>query len=153
MHETSKSRVVVLEDTYRKLAGLSLRQDELFTQALRCTENNLFRAAHVMAWAAFVDFFEQKLASDGFNKLKAARPNWNFSTIEELREAYPEHQLIDVGRATGLCSKSQTKALHGLLNRRNESAHPSNYEPDLNVTLGYISELLQRLETLKGKPY
>ena len=34
-HEASRSRVVVLDNTYRKLDRLSLRQDELLRQALR----------------------------------------------------------------------------------------------------------------------
>jgi hypothetical protein len=41
------------------------------------------------------------------------------------------------------------KALHGLLNRRNECAHPSEYFPDLNQTLGYVSELFSRIEWLQ----
>ena len=43
------------------------------------------------------------------------------------------------------------KALHGLLNRRNECAHPSDYFPDLNETLGYLSELFQRIEYLERR--
>lgn len=151
IHETSKSRVVLLEATYKKLTGLSLKQDELFRQALRCVENSLFRAAHVMAWAGFMDFFEEKLASDGFVKLKATRPNWKFSTVEDLREQQTEYAIIEAAKDAGLCAKSETKALHGLLNKRNECAHPSNFFPDLNETLGYISELLKRVETLKSK--
>lgn len=41
------------------------------------------------------------------------------------------------------------KALHGLLNRRNECAHPSEYFPDLNETLGYIGELFKRIKQLQ----
>lgn len=151
--ETSQSRVVLLEQSYDKLAGLSLNQDELFREALRCIENGLFRASHVMAWAGFVDFLQEKLASDGFAKLRAARPNWKFKTVEELREGHPEYQIIEAGRATGLCSKNQTRVLHGLLSKRNECAHPSNYHPTLNEALGYISELLQRLDLFKRKAY
>jgi hypothetical protein len=41
------------------------------------------------------------------------------------------------------------KALHGLLNKRNECAHPSDFYPDMNGSLGYISELLSRVATLQ----
>jgi hypothetical protein len=152
-HESSPSRVVLLEDSYKKLAALSLKQDELMRQALRCMESKLYRASHVMAWAGFVDFLEEKLSTDGFTKLHAARAKWVFNTVEELRETYPEHQIIEASWDAGLCEKSEMKALHGLLNKRNECAHPSDFYPGLNESLGYFSELLQRIETLRRKPF
>jgi len=151
VHEAAVSRIVLLEDSYKHLATLSLKQDELIRQALRCIEQSLFRAAHVMAWAGFMDFLEEKLASDSFVKLNQVRPKWGFSTIEQLREEVPEFQLIDAARDLDLCSKNEAKALHGLLNKRNECAHPSDYFPELNESLGYVSELLQRIKTLQGK--
>jgi len=151
VHEASPSRLVVLEDTYRKLRALSLKQDELIRQALRCVENDLYRAAHVMAWAGFMDFYEEKLASDGLKKLHAVRPNWKGVSIEELREEVNEYQLIDAARALALCGKTEAKALHGLLNKRNECAHPSDYFPSLNETLGFISEILQRIAALQPR--
>jgi hypothetical protein len=150
-HEASPSRVVLLEDSYRKLAALSLKQDELMRQALRCMESKLYRASHVMAWAGFMDFLEEKLASDGFVKLHKERPKWVFSTIEDLRETIVEHQIVEATMPVGLCAKSEMKALLGLLNKRNECAHPSDFYPGLNECLGYFSELLNRIETLRKK--
>lgn len=150
-HEASQSRVIRLEDTYRKLTGLTLKQDELFRQALRCVEDGLFRAAHVMGWAGFMDFLEEKVSSDGFMRLKAARPNWKFSSVEDLRESQTEHAIIEASRNAGICSGNEMKALIGLLNKRNECAHPSDYFPDLNESLGYISELLKRIEKLQAR--
>jgi hypothetical protein len=151
--ERSPSRVVELAATYKKLTALTLKQDDLMRQSLRCTENELYRAAHVMAWAAFMDFFEEKLASDGLVKLRAARPNWTFTSMEDLREKMPEYQIIEAAFVSGLCQKNEMKALQGLLNKRNECAHPSDFYPGLNECLGYISELLKRIETLQKKAY
>jgi len=151
IHEEAPSRVVLLDASYSKLIGLSLAQDDLFRQALRCIESRLFRAAHVMAWAAFMDFFEHKLAEDGLKKIKAQYPNWNTKSVEDLRETVVEYQLIEASRKIGLCSKTEMKALHGLLNKRNECAHPSNYFPGYNEALGYLSELLQRIEAFMKK--
>jgi hypothetical protein len=151
VHEASRSRLVLLEETYRKLGALSLRQDELFRQALRCVENELFRAAHVMAWAAFMDFLEERLASDGLTKVRAARPAWKVASIQDLRENVPEYQLLEVARDLGLCGKTECKALQGLLNKRNECAHPSDYYPALNESLGYLSEVLQRIGLLQPR--
>jgi len=150
-HETTVSRVITLEDTYRALTGLSLHQGELFREALKCVENRLFKAAHVMAWAGFMDYLEEKMISEILMAINTARPKWLISTKEDLQEKVPEHQLITVCRAVKLFNKNEEKAFLGLLNRRNECAHPSNYSPNLNETLGFISELLTRITTLQQK--
>jgi hypothetical protein len=151
VHEASGSRVIVLEESYEKLTKLSLKQDELFRQALRCVEHKLFRAAHVLAWAGFMDLLEEKLASDGLTKVRLVRPAWKAKSIEDIRETYAEFQIIEVARDLDLCTKTQMKALHGMLNKRNECAHPSDFYPDVNDTLGYISELLSRIAILQPK--
>jgi hypothetical protein len=151
LEAAQQSRVAQLDQTYRRLSLLNLRQDDLMRQALRCAELGLFRAAHVMAWAAFMDYLEQKLASDGLVRLRTARPKWQGRTIEEMREYVPERQLVEVTQPLGLCTKNEMQALVSLLNRRNECAHPSDYYPELNETLGYISETLKRLERLATK--
>ena len=112
-HDASPSRIILLGETYTKLNGLSLQQDELFRQALRCIENGLFRAAHVMAWAGFMDFLEEKLASDSFKKLKSVRPKWNVKGVEDLREHIPEYQLIESCQDIGLCTKKGEKSTFG----------------------------------------
>jgi hypothetical protein len=150
-HESSKSRIFVLESSYQSLGALNLRQDDLMRQAFRCVELGVYRAAHVMAWAAFMDFLEDKLQSDGLKKVRSVRPGWKGTDITTMREYVAERQLVEVTQDIGLCSKNQVKALVGLLNRRNECAHPSEYYPALNETLGYISELLQRIQSLIPK--
>jgi hypothetical protein len=151
VHEAAPSRLVLLEETYKKLTALSLRQDDLLRQALRCIENELYRAAHVMAWAAFMDFLEEKLASDGLAKVRALRSAWKASSVEELRDNVVEYQLVDVARDLGLLGRTEAKALQGLLSKRNECAHPSNYFPGLNETLGYVAEVLNRIGQLNRR--
>ena len=86
-------------------------------------------------------------------KLRAVRPGWTFTAMEDLREKVPEFQIIDAAHTAGLCQKNEAKALQGLLNKRNECAHPSDFYPALNESLGYISELLKRIEHLQSKTY
>jgi len=151
-YETSPSRLVDLTKTYQRLSGLSIQQDDLFRQAIRCVEQELYRAAHVMAWAAFMDFLEQKIASRSFKTLHKLYPNWSqHKTVEDLRENVPEFQLIEATRKLNLCSKTNVNALKGLLNKRNECAHPSDFYPELNEALGYISELFQRIAQIQLK--
>ena len=151
-HEAStKSRIIELSDTYNQLSLLNIKQDDLFRQALRCAENGLYRAAHVMAWAACEDFIEEKLSEDGLIKLRAARPAWQGSDIREMAEYVPERQFVDTLKTLGLTTKNETAAFVSLLQKRNECAHPTSYHPDLNQTLGYMSEILSRLGNLSKK--
>jgi|ERR1041384_7906677 hypothetical protein len=153
-HETSTARIITLSSSYAALASLSIKQDELFRQSLRCIENELFRAAHVLSWAGFIDFYEVKLSAKNFAKLHSAYPAWSkHKTLEDLRENVAEYQLIESGKTVGLLTKNEMKALHGLLNKRNECAHPSNYFPGLNDSLGYITELVQRIGHLQKKRF
>jgi len=153
VHEAAPSRTVILDDTYRRLSGLSLQQDELLRQSLRCVENQLFRAAHILSWTALIDFIQTKLASDKFVKLNTARPNWNVSSIENLRDNYSEYQMVESCRLVGMINMSEMRVLHGFLSKRNQSAHPSNFFPNYNQTLGFISDILNQIEYLQSKTY
>lgn len=149
--EAAQARVFRLRSSYASLAPLSEWQRKLFNEALDCIGAGMYRAAHVLAWAAFADFLEQKLASDGLKKVAAAYPKWDTSSLEALRESTNEHQLIEAGRKVGLFSRSPCKTLQGLLSIRNECAHPSDYEPELNDSLGYLTQLRGRIAFLQPK--
>ena len=146
-----ESRVIVLEKAYDSLALLNLRQDDMIRQALRCAENELYRAAHVMAWAACMDYIQDKLSEDGLVKLRVARPNWKGKDIHEMAETVAEYQLVESLQAVNLATKNEKNALLDLLRRRNECAHPTGYLPGVNETLGYIAEVLQRIKRLAPK--
>jgi hypothetical protein len=146
-HEAASARVITLEQSYDRLSGLSLEQDELFREAFRAVEADLFRASHVLAWAGFIDFFHNYLLPQHTSALHGVQPKWQLSAPEELRDQ-ADFQVIQAAKDAGVFGKTVMKALHGLLNRRNECAHPSTYFPDLNQTLGYISEPLSRIEKL-----
>jgi len=147
-HEAASARVITLEQSYAQLSGLSLAQDELFREALRAVESNLFRAAHVLGWAGFVDYFHNFLIPAHSAELAGVQPKWSVGAPEDLREQ-ADFQVIEAAKSGGVYGKTVMKALHGLLNKRNECAHPSTYFPDLNQTLGYISELFARIGKLK----
>jgi len=104
-----------------------------------------------MAWAGFMDVLEERLSLRKFRKLRTVRPSWRLGSIEELRDYQTDYAIIEACRDLGFCGKTEMKALHGLLNKRNECAHPSDYFPGLNDTLGYISEVFKRVGTLRAK--
>jgi hypothetical protein len=151
MHEGATSRVIDARKSLARASALSIKQDDMLQQSVRCVEVEVFRAAHVLAFAAFVDFLHEFAARDGFVALNAARPSWKVTSVDDLRERFSDHGFIEALEAAKLISKSEKKAFHGLLTRRNESAHPSGYYPDMNQSLGYISEILSRLEALKKR--
>jgi hypothetical protein len=151
-HENAPSRVISLAETRKQVAILSLKQTELVEESLRALEHALYRPAIVMAWAAFMDFLQDKLATDGLARVRASRPNWsNCTTLSELRENVTEYNMLQVARELKLLSKAEYKALQGLLSKRNECAHPSGYRPGLNEALGYVSELLNRIPTINQR--
>lgn len=146
-HESSVSRVITLEDTYDELTNLSLLQDELFRESLRAVEQRLYRAAHVLAWAGFMDFLHELLFAKSLPNIQTNYPSWAIGIASDFRDQ-SDFQVIEAGKKVGAYSKTQMKALHGLLNKRNECGHPSDFYPDLNETLGYVSELLGRAKKL-----
>jgi len=151
-HESAfKHRVKKLEDSYKKLKGLSIKQNELFEESLKCLENELYRSAIILAWISFMDFILDFLEHDKFIKLNSTMPKWSISTREQLIETQTDYNIIVCLYQMGACSKTEKKALHGLLNKRNECAHPTSHDPDFNESLGYVSEIFSRIKLFKRK--
>jgi hypothetical protein len=147
-HEGAASRIITLEGTYATLTGLSLDQEELFRESLRAVQQGLFRAAHVLAWAGFIDYLHNFFYAEHLPALRTARPKWSLSAAEDLREQ-SDFGVIEAGKAANVYGNTMMRGLQGLLSRRNECAHPSTYLPDLNMTLGYMSDLFDRIKRLQ----
>jgi hypothetical protein len=150
--EASNHRVITLQESFAKLANLSIKQDALMSEALRCVEHSLYRPAHVAAWTAFVDFcHEWTIEPARLAKLSAARTKWTLVTKGDLG-LQTDYALFEALKASGLITNTMMKALHGLLNKRNECAHPDEYDPSVNDTLGYVDELMKRIAQLQAMP-
>jgi len=98
-----------------------------------------------------MDFLEEKLAMDNFVRLNKVREKWKVRSVDNLRENHSDYQIIGAVQALDLCTENEEKALKALLTQRNESAHPSDYEPELNETLGYVSQILKRIGTFQKR--
>lgn len=147
--DSSPSRVIELVEARKQLTILSLKQDDLMREALRAIEVDLLRPAIVMAWAAFMDFIEDKLASDNLVTVHSKRPAWaKHKSIDDIKENVSEYQLVEVAKDAKVITKAEMKALHGLLSKRNECAHPTGYKPKLSEAVGFIAELLNRIPTI-----
>lgn len=150
-HESAPSRVIDARKSLARVAALSVKQQDMLSQAVRCVEVEVFRAAHVLAFAAVVDYLHEVASNDSFDALNKARPAWKIETIEDIRDSVADYNFIEAMYVAALISKSEKKGLQGMLTRRNECAHPSDYYPDINQSLGYISEALARLEALQQR--
>jgi hypothetical protein len=149
--EKSTHRVITLEESYKKLRVLSLKQDELMREALQCVEAGFYRPAHVTAWAATIDFcHEWATVPKRLAKIQAVRAKWVVATQEDFHDQ-TDFAFFEAVKAAGLIPKSVMKGFHGLLNKRNECAHPEEYKPTINDTLGYVDELMKRISALQAK--
>lgn len=102
----------------------------------------------MLAWAGFIDYLHELLIPAHLAALQAALPKWGLRSAEDLCE-HAEYQVIEAGRTVSVYNKTTMKALHGLLDKRNECAHPTGYFPDLNETLGFIGELFNGIQKLQ----
>jgi hypothetical protein len=104
-------------------------------EALYRVEQGLYRPAYVSAWAAFIDYcHEWSTDNKRIGDMQAARAKWRLNVAADLRQQ-TDFAVFEAMHAAGLISKTVMKALHGLLNKRNECAHPEEYDPGLNDTL------------------
>jgi hypothetical protein len=148
--DAHRSRAIKLGDLLSQLTALNLRQERLFRQSIRCAENGIYLAGHVMTWAAIMDLYEEKLSS-GLATVRREYPKWPTSSLEDLRESVNEFQLIDAGKKVGLLTKGQHRSMHGHLHTRNQAAHPTGFDPGINESLGYIEALIKLVKVLDSK--
>ncbi len=103
------------------------------TDALRCVSAELYSLAHVSAWNAFMADALVRLGVDG-------RPAvWT-----------PDSQMLDMLVRRGLCSTAEHEWLVPLLQRRNECAHVTDFEPSRAQALWYIGAIIEHVESLAG---
>jgi len=147
----NRSRVVQLDASFKRLDGLSVKQDALLRETLKCIEHGFYRPSIILSWIAFMDFVLDHIFTNGNQNLIAAKPTWEYTSKEQMTEKETDYNIIEVLPSLGLCNRTQKKALHGLLNKRNECSHPSDYSPDINEALGYVTEIFKRIEAIKNK--
>ena len=142
IHESSPSRVVLLEDMVKRLSGTPIDVQDYFKESIKCLESGLFRAAVVFSWAGHFDVYSEYLYKAYESDIKSARNNWGFKDVVELREKYAESQILDVGKEVNFIKKADLRMLQGQLSQRNRCAHPTMYKPSMNATIGYVDQMV-----------
>ncbi|MEV7458632.1 hypothetical protein ACF1BR_13610 [Streptomyces rubiginosohelvolus] len=148
--ETSTHRVMTVTESYDKLTKLNIKQDKLFRESLQCAEHGLYRSAHVTSFAALMDFIHEWIANEPtrLSVIQSSYPAWNIKQAADFREQ-KDHTLFEVMKKQSFITNGAMKALQGLLAKRNECAHPEDYEPGINDTLGYLDEVMKRIGALQ----
>ena len=142
--EGAGSRCVLLEDLTKSLADLPLDVQDYFSEALECLQLGMRRAPIVFSWAGFFSVFSSTLHSRHEGDVRVQRPKWKFTSLEELTEAYPESQILDVAKDVGFIGKGNLRKYQGQLSERNQCAHPTLYKPTLNVAIGYLDQMIRQ---------
>jgi hypothetical protein len=146
--QASRSRTASVEVTLKKIQALSAKQDDLLREAAAAAAHGLYRSAHVAAFAALADALADRVDRLGLLAAVASkRPKWTLASVDDLQE-YSDFQVGEVCREAGAITRAQLKTFHGLLHRRNQCAHPTGYQPDLDQTLGFLSETVSLLGAL-----
>lgn len=149
--ETSTHRVMTITESYEKLKKLNIKQDKLFREGLQCAEHGLYRSAHVASFASLMDFIHEWIVGDAtrLTAVQATYPAWKIQQPADFREQ-KDFQVFEAMKRLGFITNASMKALQGLLNKRNECAHPDTYEPGINDTLGYLDEIMKRIAALQA---
>ena len=144
--ETTISRVIQLNDLIKKLKSLPVDISSYFIEALGCLERDYKRAAVVLSWAGFFQVFLEKLFVKYESDIKLVRPKWRFNDLDELKENYPEAQILDVAKVVKFINKSELKIIQGQLAFRNQCAHPTFFQPSRNNSIGFVDTMISQTE-------
>jgi hypothetical protein len=144
-YELIQSRVKSLEPILERLDELNLEQSLLLHESVLAAQAGLFRASHVLAWIDFSDYLSKLVAPD-------TGSNSSPDSVDDEPRRPKDIALINIGRRLRLYNEATKKVLEGLLNDRNQCAHPSEYNPNLNDTMTFLGRLIGVMEALGKQP-
>lgn len=145
IHEASASRVVALNQSFKSLAGLPVDVAEYYRESLQALQVGCYRAAIVMSWAGFIHMVAEKMVSAHQPALISHYPKWSTGSTESLLEGTPEAQVLEAAKKLGLYNSQTLNIYKGWLSTRNQSAHPTLYQPSRNVALGFVDAVVREV--------
>jgi hypothetical protein len=167
-HEASEKNTIILDssaiaESLRKLPErmpfLTEAQTHLRNEVIRCLECSAYRAAIVMAWNFAFDYVRHWVFSNHlapFNNSLTTRytiqrggqtlPRYDaisqYPDFWEARPAPGERTVLDTCQDANILPGKAYDSLVECLRRRNDYAHPNFKTPDVDLTKGYIAELI-----------
>ncbi|MRJ77557.1 hypothetical protein GEV29_13510 [Aeromicrobium sp. SMF47] len=121
------------------------------SEALECLSHELHRPAHVSVWNAFAATALTILAADEFGAVRAVRPSWKGTTVEDLSMHTSGELLLEMLSQLGLVDLAEVDDLGILLQRRDDCAHPTFYTPTSEETVVYVAEVVAAALALIGR--
>jgi len=146
-HESSASRVVLLEDLTKNLSGTPVDVQDYFSDAISCLENELYRSGIVLAWAGHYHVFSEICYQKHEADIRTARTKWTFKDLAELKESVAESHFLIVAKDVKFTTSAQVRILDGQLSQRNQCAHPTLYRPSMNAAIGYVDDMIRQTLT------
>jgi len=146
--QRSRARASTVEATIAEIDQLGGQQSVLLREAAVAIRAGLYRSGIVSSYAALADALHEHVDKDGGLASLAASTGWTLSTRDDLQD-HPDHDVATAARRIGLVTKPQMKSFHGLLHRRNQAAHPTPYQPNLDEALGFVSESIGLIRAWK----
>lgn len=126
------------------LLGLAVDVRSYFDEAVASLGDGHLRAAIVFSWAGFFHILAEDLYERHQTELRAATPSWTYGSLEELKEKYPEHQILEKAKQVGQVKKTELKIYQGQLATRNQYAHPTLLRPTLNEAIGFVDLMVSQ---------
>lgn len=167
-HEAQQMKAVLLDtsavaDSLRdlpdRLSFLTESQTHLRNEVIRCLETGAYRSGIVMTWNFGYDYVRHWVFSNHvgeFNKTLTTKymttrggsqrpvyePISQYSDFWEAKPAPGERTFLDTCEGANILNGKAYDSLVNFLRRRNDFAHPNFLTPDVDLTKGYIAELL-----------
>lgn len=167
-YEAAEKKTVILDasavaESLRRLPErlpfLTEVQTHLRNEVIRCLECSAYRSAIVMSWSFAFDYvrhwvFSNHLApfnttlTTKYTIQKAGQSQHRYDAISqypdfwEARPAPGERTVLDTCQDANILPGKAYDALIECLRRRNDYAHPNFKNPDVDLTKGYIAELI-----------
>ena len=136
----------------REVANLSAISATELVAAQGALHHRLFRAAHVSAWNGYVAQALMCMASDDFRALRSVRPKWDELSIPDVAMRTAGRTLIDLLVELKLIGGDQEFRLAELMQRRNDCAHPTAFNPSYEETRNYLDEISEAALELARLP-
>jgi hypothetical protein len=136
--------------------NLSVEQQTYLEEAFTAARAGCFKAATVMTWCAAIDRLRAFVLAKGLNVYsqtstalkqngtgfyKYFKNEVNITMENELQEIFDRNLIIVISGMNNALDINQAKALLGLFDRRNSSAHPSATVVDELLFASYLNEL------------
>ena len=119
------------------------------TEAIVCSEQNLFRAAVVLSWVGAMALLQQRAVAKHLAAINAEalkrnnkwKPAKTADDLGRLREA----DFLEIATVVSMITKNVKQELDGCLKLRNSCGHPNSFQIGPNKVAAHLETLTQNV--------